>query len=196
VYTPRLSVNTTDLFNFGKTGGKAYTVGDFQLVLEGMQRKDNTILLVLHAESPETGARLKVDLSARLDINSAVNGRSEIAGDIWSGTDGTDVVFNIPNPQTFQLVPAEITLNIDRVEMKVPEIDIDINMTKLPLDPDENLLNAKKQIGAALSATPDLTYINEGTLLGTVVEEPGVIHRIKALLNGDNWAVSSNDELR
>ena len=205
VFYPRMTMASADLFNFAAAGAKTVPFEGINLVIEGMQHQGGALALVMHGEDTGAGARMEVKADVDL-LAENVNGEGvTYHGACRSGPRGTDIMFAIGSPPAVNLDPARIQVRINSLQYAIGDINAYINLSEL----DTEALPERKAAQAALEgsfdvpAQTDLLYVENGGLVGTVLETPGgviaaapVVHVINAKNAGDQWVIISDDARR
>ncbi|MDR1539090.1 MAG: hypothetical protein LBU32_14060 [Clostridiales bacterium] len=144
-FSPDSALETLDLFNFSEKGPQTLNLGDYSLVLEGMQRQGSVIVLVLHSEN-NGGKRAETKIEAELEAYDLSGNPLAIPGKCYSGQEGSDVVFEIGEPSIISLSPENIKVKMNKILIKLPEIVVPITAQMLGDEQYEARARAKRQI--------------------------------------------------
>jgi hypothetical protein len=136
--SPRMTIDSADLFDFARKGVKELPLDDFNLIIEGMQLQGSVIALVMHGEDSETHDRIEVKASIDLHAKDQSGGDLIIKGDCKSGPRGTDILFKVGSNPSLNIDPQLTRIKINSIETVSPDINVVLKLSELDSEATEN----------------------------------------------------------
>ena len=205
LFSPEITIESADLFNFAAKGVKVIPFDDFNLVLEGMQHQGSVIALVMHGEDLKTNNRIEVKTEVELSAKDRAGKSVVIQGDCRSGPKGTDVLFKVGANPVINMDPGLIQIKLNSIRTILGDISVMLNLSELDTEPLASLQAARSEIEGVFAnpSQADLIFIESDNLIGSVLEllngeisDSILLHLINATRVDDQWVIQSDSLTR